>query len=164
MGRPLAYAKDLAAKRKAGERVGLVVLSLHDWDAGTWFAERSDVARLVLPADVPADEANFSICLACDVLLCGTAPDETFYAVCKALEDAGAASIWGDFGDGFWLLERAHRLWLAMEGPYGPAKLGAALRLHRNVMMMLRLGFYGSRVFDAARAALLHTMTAKAAA
>ena len=162
--KPLAYSKPLAEKRAAGERVGLLVISLHDWDAGRWFECRPEVFRLVLPSDLPADTANFSICLACDVLLCGRAPSEQFYSVCNAVEAAGAASIWGEFDDGFWLLERAHKVWLAMEGPYVPEKLGAALRLHRNCMLMLRRGFYASRVFDDARQALLRSMCEKVAA
>ena len=52
MRRPLAYAKDLAARRRNNERVGLVVVAVHDWEAGKWFEGRPEVARLVVPDDL----------------------------------------------------------------------------------------------------------------
>lgn len=155
MLKPLAYSKALLEKRKAGQRVGLLVVSLHDWASGQWFAERPEVARLVLPADVPVDAADWSICLALDCVVTGAASDETFFAACAALQRFGAASVWGEFEDGFWFLEPVGRRMLAVDGPYPLARMGAVLRQHRETMMWLQLGFYGSRVFNAARLALI---------
>lgn len=163
MRRSLAYAKTVAERRQAGERVGLLVVSLHDWKAGTWFESRPEVCRVMLPADLSVGEADWSACLALDCLVCGAANDDVFYAACEALSRHGAASVWGEFDDGFWLLERGVKMWHAVDGPYALSKLGAAMRLHREVSMMLRRGFYASRVFDQARQAVLSSMTKVAA-
>lgn len=156
--RPPAYGKELLARRAAGERVGLLVVALHDWDAGMWFDGRPEVGRVLLPEDTAVESVDWSVAMALDVLVCGSADDAVFYAACDALASAGAASVWGDFNDGIWLLERARRLWLAVDGPYDVRRLSGSLRLHREVMMMLRRGFYGSRVFDLARSAILKQM------
>jgi len=155
MLKPLAYSKALVDKRKAGQRVGLLVVSVHDWDAGKWFEARAEVARVVLPTDVAVDAADWSVCLALDCIVTGAAVDGTFYEACAALKRCGAASVWGEFSDGFWLLEPAGRRMVAVEGPYPLNRMGAVLRQHRETMMMLQLGFYGSRVFNAARLAVL---------
>lgn len=163
MRKLLAYAKDLAARRQSGERVGLLVVAVHDWEAGKWFETRTEVCRVLLPEDVAVGEADWSVALALDCVVCGRADDALFYSVCDALRRNGAASIWGDFADGIWLLEPVGKRWLAVEGPYDLGRLGAALRSHRQVMMMLRKGFYGSRVFDAARQAILQSIKKVAA-
>jgi hypothetical protein len=155
MRKVLAYSKDLAARRRNSERVGLLVVALHDWDAGKWFEGRPEVARVLLPDDVPVADADWSVCLALDVLLCGSAPDDVFYAACSALERAGAASIWGDFSTGVSLVERCGKTWVAVDGPFSIEKLGAALRQHRSAAILLRLGVYSSRLYDGARQAML---------
>lgn len=163
MKRLPAYAKELVERRRNGDRVGLVVVSLHDWKAGLWFAGRPEVVRVVLPSDTPVAQVDWSFALALDVVVCGAASDTDFYAACDALQAAGAASLWGDFSDGVWLLERGIRLWSAVDGPFALKSLPPALRLHRTVMMMLRRGFYGSRVFDSARQAVLQQLREVAA-
>lgn len=159
MAKPLAYSKALIERRTAGERVGLLVVSVHGWESGKWFDSRPEVCRVVLPADLAVEAADWSPALALDCIVTGPADDDLFYQVCAALQRAGAASVWGDFSDGIWLLEPGIKLWHAVDGPYSLKQLGGALRLHREVMMMLRRGFYGSRVFDAARQAVLASMT-----
>ena len=151
--RPMAYAKDFAARRRNGERCGLLVISVHGWESGKWFEGRPEVSRLLLPADVPVAEADWSVCLALDVLLCGPAPDEVFNAALLAAKDGGAASLWAEYEDGFHRLD-GRRLLHSAEGPYTVGELGAALRAFRPVAIGLRIGMYGSRVFDAARAAM----------
>lgn len=155
MLRALPYATALAERRRAGERVGLLVVSVNDWEAGKWFEAKPEVGRVVLPADVAVDAADWSICLALDCVVCGAGVDGTFYAVCDALKRCGAASVWGEFDDGISLIEPVGRRLVAVDGPYPVNKLGAALRRHRETAMMLGLGFYGSRVFNAARLALI---------
>lgn len=155
MLKPLAYSKSLIDKRQAGQRVGLLVVSVHDWASGKWFDDRAEVARVVLPPDVAVDAADWSVCLALDCIVTGAAVDGTFLEAGAALQRCGAASVWGEFADGFWLLEPVGRRMAAVEGPYPLNRMGAVLRQHREAMMMLRLGFYGSRVFNAARLALV---------
>jgi hypothetical protein len=155
MLRALPYAAALSDRRMAGERVGLLVVSVHDWNAGKWFEAKPEVGRVVLPADVAVDAADWSICLALDCLVCGAAVDGTFYEVCDALKRCGAASVWAEMEDGICLIEPVGRRWVVIDGPYQLNKLGAALRKHRETAMMLGLGFYGSRVFNAARLALI---------
>ena len=155
MRRPLAYGKDLLARRQAGDRVGLLVVSVHDWEAGTWFAGRPEVARVVLPDDVPVADADWSPCMALDCVVTGGAVDGIFYAVCAALRTCGAASVWGEFDDGLHLLEPVGKRFVSVEGPVALPAFGAALRRHRAEAMWLRLGFYGSRIFDQARMAMI---------
>lgn len=156
--RPLAYAKDLAARRRNNERIGLLIVSLNDWEAGKWFEGQPAVARVVLPDDVPVAAADWSLCLALDVLVCGDADETLLHAALLALEKAGAASLWVDYDDGVWRVERGVKLWSAITGPVPLAKLPAALRLERNVMTMLGIGFYRSRIFDGARKSMRGAM------
>ena len=51
MMRSPAYAKDLMARRRSGERIGLLVVAVHDWHAGEEFTAHAEVARVVLPPD-----------------------------------------------------------------------------------------------------------------
>ncbi|MBK8399989.1 MAG: hypothetical protein IPL29_02625 [Propionivibrio sp.] len=46
-----AYAKALMARRRRGERIGLLVVAVHDWHAGEEFTAHAEVARVVLPPD-----------------------------------------------------------------------------------------------------------------
>lgn len=151
----MAYAKAVAERRRNGERVGLLVVSVHDWNAGKWFESSPEVCRVMLPTDLEVDAADWSVCLALDVVLCGAANDEVFYSAVRSAISAGAVSCWGEFADG------VHRLALigrqkvvAVEGPYPVNKLGAVLRAFRNEALALRIGGYGSRAFDAVRAAM----------
>jgi hypothetical protein len=155
--RPLAHGKALEARRATGERVGLVVVAIHDWNDGRWFESRTEVARVVLPADLQVQDANWAPFLALDCLVTG-GDDATFYAVCAALADHGAASVWGAFADGFHRLERGHSLWHAVDGPFPPEKLGAALRQYRALATVLSHGFYRSRIFDGVRENLRREM------
>lgn len=155
MKRAMAYAKAVAERRRNGERVGLLVVSLHGWKDGLWFDGRPDVCRVMLPADLAVADADWSVCLALDVLVCGSAGDEVFNDAVRAITAAGAVSVWGEFADG------VHRLALigrgkvvAVEGGWPVQKLGALLRDFRGLAMALRIGGYGSKVFDAARSAM----------
>ena len=148
--RPLAHGRALEARRAAGERVGLVVIAVHDWKDGLWYDGRPEVARVVLPADLQVQEASWAPFMALECAVTG-GDEATFYAVCAALETHGAASIWGAFADGFHRLERGVNLWNAVDGPYPPEKLGAAVRNYRALATVLSHGFYRSRIFDSVR-------------
>lgn len=162
MRRSLAFAKKLAEHRRSGGRVGLLVISLHDWKAGQWFENSPEVFRVVLPDDLPVDAADWSVCLALDVLLCGSADDVAFSAAVRFVLAAGAVSVWGDYADGVHRLEALSTgSVVAVDGPYPVAKLGAVLRSFRSAALALRLGGYGSRVFDSVRDAMFGALLAE---
>lgn len=162
MRRALAYAKAVADRRRAGERVGLLVVSVHGWKDGLWFDGRPDVCRVMLPADLTVTEADWSVCLALDVLVCGSASDEVFNDAVRAIVAAGAVSVWGEFADG------VHRLALiglgkvvSVDEGFPVTKMGAVLRDFRTMALALRVGAYGSKVFDAARTAMFGPLLAE---
>lgn len=161
MPRALAYAKDLAARRRNGERVGLLVVSVGDWEAGKWYEGRPEVCRVMLPADVAPAEADWSVAIALDVLVCGSAPDAVFYAACDALHRAGAASLWGDFEGGFYRLEHhpsptgKFPNWVSVGDGIPLQKLGAAVKAYREQAILQRIGVYGSQKYKAAREGLI---------
>jgi hypothetical protein len=156
--RPLAYAKQVSARIASGERVGLLVVSLHCWSSGDWFMHRDDVARVVLPSDLPVERADWSIALARDVVVCGPVPDDFVDTVFEALERSGAASLWLWCDAGFQRVEKHYGAWCGMCAPLPEKKLGAALRAYRRDAILFRSGFYGSRVYLAAREALIDAM------
>lgn len=162
MRRALAYAKAVADHRRAGERVGLLVVSVHDWNSGKPFVPSPEVCRVLLPAYMAVEAADWSVCLALDVLVCGDADDAVFCSVVRAVLAAGAVSCWGEFSDG------VHRLAtvgtgkvVAVDGPVQLNEFGAALRLFRTAALALRIGGYRSRAFDAVRAAMFGPLLAE---
>lgn len=151
-----AFAKPLIARRKLGERIGLVVVAVHDWEAGMDLAARSGTARIVMAEDNQPHELDWSCCVALDCLIVGECDELMFYATATMLFAAGAASIWGVFHDGIWRLER----WLshccpmgffADDGPIPPARFGSALALYRSWALLTRAGVYGTKLYDSAR-------------
>lgn len=162
MRRAMAYAKALAERRRAGERVGLLVVAVHDWSAGLWFDAQPAVGRVVLPDDLAVEAADWSVCLALDVVVCGSADAAVFNAVVRAALAAGAVSCWGEFGDGLHRLAAVGRRGVvAVDGPFPPAKLGAVLQAYRPAALALGIGGYGSRVFEATRAAMFGPLLAE---
>lgn len=151
---PLPYSKALLARRKAGERIGLLVVALHDWEAGENIASREHTARVVVPDDKLPHDLDWSACVALDCLLCGPCPEPVFYAAATMLYAAGAASIWGEFEDGIWRLEHWARMpfgFYAEGGPVTHARLGWALSLYRDWALMARCGAYGTAIYAQAR-------------
>lgn len=158
----MGYAKAVAERRRAGERVGLLVVAVHDWAAGSWFDGRPEVCRVVLPDDLAVEAADWSVCLALDVVVCGSADAAVFNAVVRAALAAGAVSCWGEFGDGLHRLAAVGRRGVvAVDGPFPPAKLGAVLQAYRPAALALGIGGYGSRVFEATRAAMFGPLLAE---
>lgn len=160
---PLAWGKALIARRKAGERIGLVIVAVHDWDAGAELAARPNTARVVVPEDKLPHELDWSPCVALDVIVMGECAEPAFWAAVTMLYAAGAASIWGCFEDGIWRLERwVSRLFptgfYAAEGPFPEARLGGAIKRYRDWALMTRAGVYGTKLFDAARAAVFESI------
>lgn len=155
--KPLAYGKQLVGRRKLGERVGLLVVALHDWNAGLDVAARTGVARVMLAEDVLPHEADWSCAVALDCLVVGECDPAVFYAAVTMLFAAGAASIWGQFADGVYLLRR----WPSRCCPMGfyaegeaisPGRFARALSVHRDCSLLIRAGVYGTNLFDSARA------------
>lgn len=158
-----AYAKAVIGRRKLGERIGLLVVSLHDWSAGQDLAARPNVARVVVAEDTLPHELDWSFCVALDCLVVGDCEDAVFWAAVTMIYAAGAASIWGDFGGSIFRLER----WLskstplgfyAEEGPVPVERLGRAVAANREYGLMCRRGVYGTPMFDAARVQLLNKL------
>ena len=157
--KPLAYSKALMDRRAAGERVGLLVVGVHDWEAGQEMACRQNVLRVVVPQDAMPHEVDFSPCVALDCLICGRCAEPMFFATAIMLHAAGAASIWGEFDDGVWRLERDasksnSKGFVAVEGPIQSGALALSVRAYREWALMTSRGVYGTKLFDAARVSL----------
>lgn len=148
------FAKALIARRKLGERIGLLVVGVHDWSAGLDLASRSGAARVVLDEAMMPHEVDWSCAVALDCLVVGDCDDRVFYAAVTMLYAAGAASIWAEFPDGVYRLERWQSMpwgFYAADGPIRPDRLGHALASHRVWGLLTRRGVYGTQFFDAAR-------------
>lgn len=157
--KPLAFGKQLIGRRKMGERIGLLVVSLHDWKGGGDLLARPGVAQVVLDVDQLPHECDWSCAVALDCLIVGDVDEAVFYAAATMLFAAGAASIFGQFPDGIWRLERWHSKccpvgFYAVDGPIAPTAFGRALAVHRDWCLMTRAGVYGTKIYDAARAAV----------
>lgn len=158
----LAFSRDVIARRKDGVRIGLLVVSLHDWKGGSWLDGRPEVCRVVLPADLAVLNADWSVCLALDVLICGSAPDDVFYDSVRSVIRAGAVSCWGEFSEGVALLsELPSGAVVAVNDPVPANRLGAALRSYRTGALALGVGGYRSRVFDPAWTAMFSPLIAE---
>ena len=155
---PPAYGRPLIGRRKAGERIGLLIVAVHDESAGHDLASRQNTARVAVLEDTLPHELDWSCAVALDCIVVGDCSESLFYATVTMLYAAGAASIWGEFEDGVWRLERyvskAFPMgFYAPDGPFDASRLGWALATHRSWALMRREGVYGTPIFDAARAA-----------
>lgn len=154
---PPAYGRPLIGRRKAGERIGLLIVAVHDDAAGRELAARPNTARVAVLEDALPHELDWSCAVALDCLIVGACAERVFYAAATMLYAAGAASLWGEFSDGIYRLERwASKLcpmgFHAAEGPVSPERLGVALATHRSWSLMRRAGVYGTPAFASARA------------
>ena len=155
---PPAYGRPLIGRRKAGERIGLLVVAVHDESAGHNYASRPNTARVAVLEDALPHELDWSCAVALDCLVVGACDVRVFYAAVTMLYAAGAASLWGEFIDGIWRLERwqsasAPAGFYAADGPIDPARFGAALAAHRSWALLRGAGVYGTPAFSAARTA-----------
>ena len=156
--RPLAYAADLLAARRSGTRIGLLVVSVHDWRAGKYLLERSGTARVVVAPDHMPHELDWSSVVALDCLFVGQCADPVFWAAITMAAAAGAASLWGDFSDGIYRLSHCSRAvipsgFYAADGPFESVCMGRALRNYRDFALMAWRDSYASQAFDMARSA-----------
>jgi len=156
MSKPPAYAKEVIAKRQRGERIGLLVVAIHDWQAGKWFEGRQEVSRVVVPQDLPPNSIRFDCAHALDVLLCGSGSNDDLDAVADALTKAEPASIWAEFDSGIWRIERVglkYAEWCAVDGPFPVQWLARAVQNHRSACLISGRGIYSRPVFAEARRA-----------
>lgn len=159
MSKPaVAYGKEIIGRRSLGERIGLLVVSLHDWGAGLELCSKPGVARVVVAKDRLPHELDFSCVVGLDCLLVGDCDERVFYAAATMLYAAGAASIWGEYPDGIWPLERCNSKafpggFYAEGEPVPLKRLARALSLHRDWALLTGSGVYGTRAFALARLA-----------
>ena len=153
-----AYGIPLMDSRKAGERIGLLVVSVHDWEEGQDLEIRPNVARVVVPADTLPHQLDWSCAVALDCLVCGGCAESAFYSTALMLMEAHAASVWGVFADGIHRIEKTdaraykHGL-ICTDDPVPAARFPLVLKAFRLHALMLRDGVYGTTAYDAARAA-----------
>ncbi len=153
---PPAKGRALLARRKRGVRIGLLVVALHDDYAGSDYLARSHTAHIQVTEDTLPHELDWSCAVALDCLLVGQCDDAVLYAAATMLYAAGAASIWAEYPDGVWRLERwtakaCPSGFYATDGPVNPSRLGAAIAAHRSWSLMRREGVYGTELFNDSR-------------
>jgi hypothetical protein len=148
-----AFARGLIDRRRAGERIGLAVVAL-DWESGKDYEGKANVARVVAPSDFDLARGSWLAVASVDVLLVGAVAEARFYEAAAAIWQAGPLSLWADFDDGLHRLEKTPAGWLAFDGPVPAAKLGGALRLHRDQALLCASRIYGLPAFAPARKAV----------
>lgn len=157
-----AFARDVVARRQAGDRIGLLVVAVHSWRAGKWFEGRAEVARVVVPPDQPADLVRFDCAAALDVVLCGDCSDDDLYSAASALALSSPASIWAEFSDGFCRLEKLGSRWVVDGAPVNIGGLAAAVRAYRMFALARADGCYADKAFEPARDTFLRTLLGEA--
>ena len=162
--RSAPYSRELMERRRAGERIGLVVVAL-DWKAGLDLAQKPNVARVVAPDGFDVRQASWAAVSSLDVALVGGVDESRFYDAAAAIWRSGVASLWGEFCDGFYRMSpgRCSGRWVAEDGPVESVKLGAALRRFRELSLLCASGVYGAASFAAARRAMFDLVFGDAA-
>lgn len=141
-----AFGRELVGRRKLGDRIGLLIVGVHDWSFGDEIISRDGVARVVVPEDMLPHEIDWSVAAGLDCLIGGIeekTDERVLYAAAGELRAAGAASVWATFGDEVWrLVKNESRLFLAsmgFEACDGPAtfrNLGRAIARFRDLSRM----------------------------
>lgn len=157
-GRPLAYHHPVMERRAAGERIGLLLVSIDDWHGGEYFVERPNVARVAALEDHDLATVDWSVVAGLDCLVCGDADQARFDLAVLMCLRAGAASVWGEFDSGmvrveFW--RHAAPYYVPASRPVPADRFGSALAAFRDTALLLEDGFYGLTAFAPMRAALL---------
>lgn len=156
--KPPAYAKQLLERREQGELVDLLRVALGDWKAGWQFDKEPGVERIVCTNDVEIAALDFACVVALDCLLVGEASPDRFNQAAAALFRLGAASVWGEFDDGYWrLVPSVHspRGFLCWQGPLNAWALPAAIRAHRESCLLVGEGVYAGEMFQPVREAVM---------
>jgi hypothetical protein len=153
-----AYSKSLISRRKLGERIGLLIVAVHDWEAGRDLEARSGTARIVVAEDCLPHELDWAPAVALDCLVVGECQESVFYATVTMLHAAGAASIWGEYSTGIlrieqWKSKCCPTGFYTVDPPVSIEKFSAELRRYRELALVTRLGNYANPIFATARLA-----------
>ena len=150
-----AYARALTERLATGAPVALVVIAVHDWQAGRMVAERPGVVRLVIPPDVAAAEVDLSLLAGHDVLIVG-GDLVPFLTLSLLALRAQALSVWGEYEDGICraALLPSGRLVTTQTLPDADALLQALPAL-RVVAAIAGDGIFAEPAFRPARAAAI---------
>ena len=160
----LAYARDVLAMRDRGERIGLLVLAVHDWSAGKWLAGKPNVARVVVPEDTPPEGCDLSLVFGLDVLVCGVDSPAFDMAVRGALAYR-AASVWIETRDGFQRVEvmPASRVIVGYE-VVTPGSFAQVLASRRDLMLAMGDWPFDQPAYASLRATVLARVLGQAQA
>lgn len=150
-----AYARDVLAMKQSGQRIGLLVVSVHDWDAGKDLADKPGVARIVIPQDLPPEGADLSLLTALDVLLVGE-DSPAFWMAVRGAFAWRAATVWIDDKDDVLRLTDYPTLTTMQRAPR--SRLAHALTAHRDGMLLSREWPYDQPVFEPARQSLMRRL------
>lgn len=90
------FGREVLARRKSGQRVGLLVVAVSDWRAGDDWLVRDGVSRVVVPWDFELAAVDWSFARALDVLVVagGGTPQSRLEAVAVSLSAADLNSLW----------------------------------------------------------------------
>lgn len=160
----LAYARDVLAMRERGERIGLLVLAVHDWNAGKWLAGKPNVARVVVPEDTPPEGCDLSLVFGLDVLVCGVDSPAFDMAVRGALAYR-AASVWIETRQGLQRVEvmPASHMIIGFE-VVPPVSFARTLAARRELMLATGDWPFDQPAFAPMRAAMLSRVLGQAQA
>ncbi|MBK8895384.1 MAG: hypothetical protein IPN64_15555 [Propionivibrio sp.] len=151
-----AYAKDLIARRRKGERIGLLVVGVHDWHGGRGVCRAPWRGARGRSDDTLPHELDWSCAVALDCLVSWRLDAGVFRCRLTMLQAAGAASLWCEQESGIVLIEPFEsKYWppfLSVGEPVPPALFKRALREHRRAALMIRRGVW-TPLFDDAREA-----------
>lgn len=147
-----AFGREVLALREAGQRIGLLVVSVHDWRAGADLAKRENVARVVVPPDLPPEGCDLSLVCGLDVLVCGVegaAHDMAIRGACAYR----AASVWIDTRAGMQRVEvlAAGRRPIVGLELVPPGRFAAELAVRRELMLLCGDWPYDQPVFQPLR-------------
>lgn len=159
--RPPAHAKKLLERRADGELVDLLRVAVDDWDGGWEFDKEARVERVVCVPDCAIASLDLSCAVALDCVVVGECPPDRFNQALLALFQHGAASVWGQFADGYWRVVpwAFHACgYMGVHGPLTAWVLPAAVRAHREACLLLGEGVYAADLFQPAREAVLASM------
>lgn len=158
-GRAPAHARKIRELRESGQRIGLLLVAVDDWEGGWEFVSQDAVQRVVVPPELDASQVDLSVAVALDCLICGTDDASRLSAVAVELFRVGAASVWGEFASGLWCMEfwpHGMPWYVCTTGPVPTGRFGRALKFHRDLSLMLGEGLYAAPMFQEARAAALY--------
>lgn len=146
------YARDLVKARQAGELVSLCIVG-SGWDAGKYFEDDAEVARVVVLDDMCLDAVRWNFLAGLDVLVAPgeDTPDARYHALILAAFEHQANSLWAEFEGGVFRCFCAHGRCFAQQGPVPLSLLARAVRYWRTHQLLGRIGAYADDCWDGER-------------